>query len=72
MDIGFIGLGRMGFPMARRLIEAGHHLIVFDTRKEMVGQLVARGADQQDDGDEGDGPCQNSQNCSRSAPTAFK
>ena len=23
MDIGFIGLGNMGFPMARRLIEAG-------------------------------------------------
>ncbi len=44
MDIGFIGLGKMGFPMARRLIEAGHHLIVFDTRKEVVEQLVARGA----------------------------
>ena len=26
MDIGFIGLGNMGFPMARRLIEAGHQL----------------------------------------------
>jgi 3-hydroxyisobutyrate dehydrogenase-like beta-hydroxyacid dehydrogenase len=45
MDIGFIGLGRMGFPMARRLIEAGHHLIVFDTRKEVIEQLVARGAE---------------------------
>jgi 3-hydroxyisobutyrate dehydrogenase-like beta-hydroxyacid dehydrogenase len=45
MDIGFIGLGKMGFPMARRLIEAGHHLIVFDARKEVVEQLVARGAE---------------------------
>src|ERR1700756_1728689 len=45
MDIGFIGLGKMGFPMTRRLIEAGHHLIVFDTRKEVVEQLVARGAE---------------------------
>ena len=36
MDIGFIGLGKMGFPMARRLIEAGHQLVVFDTRKEAV------------------------------------
>lgn len=44
MDIGFIGLGNMGFPMARRLIEAGHRLVVFDTRKEVVGKLVARGA----------------------------
>jgi 3-hydroxyisobutyrate dehydrogenase-like beta-hydroxyacid dehydrogenase len=45
MDIGFIGLGKMGFPMARRLIEAGHHLIAFDTRNEVVEQLVARGAE---------------------------
>jgi 3-hydroxyisobutyrate dehydrogenase-like beta-hydroxyacid dehydrogenase len=34
----------MGFPMARRLIEAGHQLVVFDTRKEAVDRLVARGA----------------------------
>jgi 3-hydroxyisobutyrate dehydrogenase-like beta-hydroxyacid dehydrogenase len=44
MDIGFIGLGNMGFPMARRLIEAKHQLIVFDTRKEVVDKLVALGA----------------------------
>jgi 3-hydroxyisobutyrate dehydrogenase-like beta-hydroxyacid dehydrogenase len=44
MDIGFIGLGKMGFPMARRLIEAGHHLVVFDTRKEALEVLVALGA----------------------------
>jgi len=44
MDIGFIGLGKMGFPMARRLIEAKHQLVVFDTRKEAVDRLVATGA----------------------------
>ena len=44
MDIGFIGLGKMGFPMARRLIEAKHRLVVFDTRKEAVDRLVALGA----------------------------
>jgi 3-hydroxyisobutyrate dehydrogenase-like beta-hydroxyacid dehydrogenase len=44
MDIGFIGLGKMGFPMARRLVEAGHQLVVFDTRKEVVEQLMALGA----------------------------
>jgi len=44
MDIGFIGLGKMGFPMARRLIEAGHRLVVFDTRKDAVDKLVALGA----------------------------
>src|ERR1700720_1233057 len=44
MDIGFIGLGKMGFPMARRLIEARHQLTVFDQRKEVVDKLVALGA----------------------------
>jgi 3-hydroxyisobutyrate dehydrogenase-like beta-hydroxyacid dehydrogenase len=44
MNIGFIGLGRMGFPMARRLIEARHQLVVFDQRNEAVDQLVALGA----------------------------
>src|SRR6201996_5198987 len=45
MEIGFIGLGKMGFPMARRLIEAKHQLVVFDTRKEVVDQLVKLGAE---------------------------
>ena len=45
MNIGFIGLGKMGFPMARRLIEAKHHLVVFDQRKEAVDKLVALGAE---------------------------
>jgi 3-hydroxyisobutyrate dehydrogenase-like beta-hydroxyacid dehydrogenase len=44
MDIGFIGLGNMGFPMARRLIEAKHNLIVFDQRKEATDRIVALGA----------------------------
>jgi 3-hydroxyisobutyrate dehydrogenase-like beta-hydroxyacid dehydrogenase len=44
MDIGFIGLGKMGFPMARRLIEAKHQLVAFDQRKEAVDRLVVLGA----------------------------
>src|SRR5580692_670401 len=44
MDIGFIGLGNMGFPMARRLVEARHQLVVFDQRKEVADKLVALGA----------------------------
>src|SRR6202035_5797870 len=44
MDIGFIGLGKMGFPMAHRLIEAKHQLLVFDQRKEAADRLVALGA----------------------------
>ena len=44
MEIGFIGLGKMGLPMARRLVEAGHKLVVYDTRREAVDQLVTPGA----------------------------
>ena len=44
MDIGFIGLGNMGQPMARRLVEAGHKLIVYDTRNDATAPLVALGA----------------------------
>ncbi len=45
MDIGFIGLGNMGFHMARRLLEAGHRVVVFDTRREPIDQLVKLGAE---------------------------
>ena len=44
MDIGFIGLGNMGYPMARHLIEGGHRLIVHDTQGQMVSRLTALGA----------------------------
>jgi hypothetical protein len=44
MEIGFIGLGNMGAPMARRLIEAGHALVVYDTRNDAVAPLIALGA----------------------------
>jgi hypothetical protein len=44
MEIGFIGLGNMGGPMARRLIEAGHKLVVYDTRNDAVAPLVSLGA----------------------------
>jgi len=44
MDIGFIGLGNMGQPMARRLIDAGHKLVVYDTRNDAVAPLVVLGA----------------------------
>ena len=44
MEIGFVGLGTMGFHMARRLIEAGHALIVYDTRPEAVARVTKLGA----------------------------
>ena len=44
--IGFIGVGRMGSPMARRLIEAGYSVTVYDTNELAVAPLVALGATQ--------------------------
>jgi len=41
--LGFIGLGNMGFPIARRLIQGKHRVIAFDTRAEAVDRLVALG-----------------------------
>jgi 3-hydroxyisobutyrate dehydrogenase-like beta-hydroxyacid dehydrogenase len=42
--LGFIGTGRMGGPMAGRLLDAGHPVIVYDTQAEAMRALVARGA----------------------------
>jgi len=43
-DYGFIGVGRMGGHMARRLLAAGHSLTVFDTSKEATDDLAKSGA----------------------------
>jgi len=42
--LGFVGVGRMGGPMASRLLDAGYPLTVFDTNAEAVKALVSRGA----------------------------
>jgi 3-hydroxyisobutyrate dehydrogenase-like beta-hydroxyacid dehydrogenase len=44
MKVGFIGLGRIGGPMARRLAAAGHDLTVHDREPERIATLVANGA----------------------------
>ncbi|HEY7459373.1 MAG TPA: NAD(P)-dependent oxidoreductase [Xanthobacteraceae bacterium] len=44
MDIGFIGLGTMGFHLARRLLDAGHKLVVHDARPEAIERLTKLGA----------------------------
>ena len=41
MDLGFIGVGRMGNPMARHLAEAGHRVAVYDTQPEAVSRLAS-------------------------------
>jgi 3-hydroxyisobutyrate dehydrogenase-like beta-hydroxyacid dehydrogenase len=42
--LGFIGVGRMGGPMAGRLLDAGHRLTIFDTSESALRPLVERGA----------------------------
>jgi len=44
MNIGFIGLGIMGKPMAKNLLKAGHTLVVYDIVEPAVKELVAAGA----------------------------
>jgi 3-hydroxyisobutyrate dehydrogenase len=41
VNIGFIGLGRMGFPMAEHLARAGHSLAAFDLRTETAKAFAA-------------------------------
>ena len=52
MQIGMIGLGRMGANMVRRLLKGGHQCVVFDrspkaveelVKEKAVGVLLARG-----------------------------
>ena len=47
-NIGFIGVGRMGVRMARRLIDAGYALNIYDTSAEAMVPLVTAGATRAD------------------------
>ena len=42
--LGFVGVGRMGGPMASRLLDAGHTLVIFDTNAAVMKPLADRGA----------------------------
>ncbi len=42
--LGFVGLGKMGLPMAARLIDAGYQLVVCDANADAVAPLVSNGA----------------------------
>ena len=44
MQLGMIGLGRMGANMVRRLIKGGHSCVVYDHAADAVKQLAAQGA----------------------------
>src|ERR1035438_9315856 len=44
MQLGMIGLGRMGANMVRRLMHGGHECVVFDMHRESVTQMEGEGA----------------------------
>src|SRR5260370_10342778 len=41
--VGFVGAGRMGFPMVERLAAAGHDLVVYARRAEAAADLTRLG-----------------------------
>ncbi len=44
MKIGFVGLGKMGYQIVVKLVNAGHELVVYDISEEAVNSAVAIGA----------------------------
>lgn len=44
MQLGFIGVGNIGTPMCRHLIEAGHHVLVYDVHPSNLARMVNLGA----------------------------
>jgi 6-phosphogluconate dehydrogenase len=44
MQLGMIGLGRMGASMVSRLLKGGHQCVVFDTKPDSVKELAGKGA----------------------------
>jgi 3-hydroxyisobutyrate dehydrogenase-like beta-hydroxyacid dehydrogenase len=59
--IGFVGLGAMGAPVSRALLDAGQELVVYDRERLAVDALVARGAT----------PCASVREVSDEAATVF-
>ena len=57
--IGFIGLGNMGFGMARNLMDKGHKVMAYDLAKQPLDRLVQLGAKRAED------PAEIGRNCTR-------
>jgi 6-phosphogluconate dehydrogenase len=45
MELGYIGLGKMGFNMVGRLLDKNYRVVVFDTNKEAVSAMAGQGAE---------------------------
>ena len=45
MELGIVGLGRMGANMARRLMRDGHKIVAYDVNADAVSELAGEGAE---------------------------
>ncbi|HET9163863.1 MAG TPA: decarboxylating 6-phosphogluconate dehydrogenase [Solirubrobacterales bacterium] len=45
MELGIVGLGRMGANMARRLMRDGHRIVAYDVNPDAISELAGEGAD---------------------------
>ena len=44
--VGFIGLGAMGYGMARNLVEKGHDVLAYDLKSQPLQRLIQQGGRQ--------------------------
>ena len=44
LNVGFVGLGRMGLPMCYRLLNAGYNLTVNNRSQQKVDEICSHGA----------------------------
>ena len=44
MNLGFVGLGKMGLNMVTRLTRGGHHVVAYDRNADAVARASANGA----------------------------
>ena len=44
MEVGFVGLGKMGYPMVERLLRDGHQIVVSDIDKKAIKEAEIKGA----------------------------
>ena len=71
MQLGMVGLGRMGANMVRRLMKDGHECVVYDVNADAVKELTGEGATGSDSWDDFVGKLETPRNAWLMVPAAF-
>src|SRR5205823_3740027 len=71
MQLGMVGLGRMGANMVRRLMNDGHECVVYDVNADAVGELAGEGAEGTDSWDDFVAKLEKPRNAWLMVPAAF-